>query len=294
MLRLHVEPTSRCTLACPKCERTDLLQRFGRKGLRVQDLDIDAFYKFVDCDVDRIMLAGNLGDPIYHPRLIELVAHFKSRGTSIQLVTNGSRKSRSWWRELNQYLTKDDTIDFSVDGTPDNFTQYRINGDWKSVRVGMEECCAGDALVSWKYIPFNYNENTIDEAREISKSIGVMDFDVTPSWRWEGDDDPWRPSNNLGLKKLGQNTSVENPHAQIVQECDNDRMHYIAASGQYVVCCYAAHYNYYYSSNWWKQKQQYNIQNTSLSECIRQAQQFRATIQDKRYNYCVANCGRCE
>lgn len=293
MLRLHVEPTSRCTLACPKCERTDLLQRFGRKGMPVQDLDVEQLYRFVDCDIDRLFLAGNLGDPIYHPRFIELVAHFKSRGTAIQLVTNGSRKSRSWWRELNQYLTKGDTVDFSVDGTPENFTQYRVNGDWKSVRIGMEECCAGDALVSWKYIPFSYNENTIDEAREISKSIGVMDFDVTPSWRWEGEHDPLRPSANLRTEKLGQGTSVDsNTQAIIVPECEKNKSHYVMANGQYVICCYAAHYNYYYKSDWWKQKENFNIKNTTLSECIRQAEQFRATIQHERYNYCVANCGR--
>jgi len=31
MVSLHVEPTSRCTLACPRCERTELLSKLSNQ-----------------------------------------------------------------------------------------------------------------------------------------------------------------------------------------------------------------------------------------------------------------------
>ena len=43
MVSLHVEATSRCTLACPRCERTTFLNKFGKKSFGINDLDIDNF-----------------------------------------------------------------------------------------------------------------------------------------------------------------------------------------------------------------------------------------------------------
>ena len=38
MVGLHVEDTSRCTLACPLCERTVFMEKFGKKNFRIADL----------------------------------------------------------------------------------------------------------------------------------------------------------------------------------------------------------------------------------------------------------------
>ncbi len=41
-LGLHIEPTSRCTLACPRCERTYFQNKFKKKNFSIVDLDIQA------------------------------------------------------------------------------------------------------------------------------------------------------------------------------------------------------------------------------------------------------------
>jgi hypothetical protein len=46
--------------------------------------------------------------------------------------------------------------DLAFDGSPENFTEYRVNADWDSILVGIEECVAGPATVIWKYIPFSF------------------------------------------------------------------------------------------------------------------------------------------
>ena len=73
MVSLHVEPTSRCTLACPRCERTVFLDKFGKKNFSIDDLNIASLENFIDTPVDDITLCGNIGDPIYHREFINLV-----------------------------------------------------------------------------------------------------------------------------------------------------------------------------------------------------------------------------
>lgn len=299
MVSLHVEATSRCTLACPRCERTELLSRFGKKALSIADIDVNDFETFIDIDVDNILFCGNLGDPIYHKNFLELVRTGKRVAQSIHIVTNGSRKSKSWWKQLNEILDDRDTITFSIDGTPENFTQYRINGDWTSIRVGIDECVLGPARVVWKYIPFKFNENDIETTRLLSNELGIDEFKVEPSDRWN---DNWesydtqRPTlDNLikhsdVVKRNFETTS--NRDFIIYPKCKNNKDHFISSDGYYSSCCYSKHFNFHYKSQWHKNKEDHNIKTSKLSDQISIFNSFYATIQTTRPDYCVFNCGK--
>jgi organic radical activating enzyme len=95
--------------------------------------------KFLDIDLadKTIILSGNYGDPIYHPEFIDLVQQLKQRGARLEITTNGSHRKPEWWQELATYFTTQDTITFSIDGTPNNFTQYRENADWESINLAV-------------------------------------------------------------------------------------------------------------------------------------------------------------
>ena len=193
MVSIHVEPTSRCTLCCPRCERTVFIDKFGKKNFSIGDVDIDALENFIDTRCDDIILCGNVGDPIYHREFLKLVKMCTLKCQRIIITTNGSYKSRKWWRTLNNVLRTSDEIQFSIDGLPENFTKYRVNADWDSIQVGIEECVAGPATTIWKYIPFSFNEHDIAQTRELSQSLGIDKFRIYPSDRWLIDD-PLRPS----------------------------------------------------------------------------------------------------
>ena len=292
---LHIEPTSKCTLRCPRCPRTEMLKRFGKKSLQLADLDIATFKNFVDVPVDRITMCGNVGDAIYHARLGELISVCKKLSKSIHLTTNGSYRSREWWQDICKELTEDDVVCFSIDGTPEVFTEYRINGDWASIKVGIEECVNSKAQVEWKYIPFNFNEHLITTAKQLSNSLGMDRFVVTPSDRWKIND-PLRPSNN---DLIGPRDSVQQEYKKQNQrdfildpKCKNGRHHYISATGYYLPCCYSGDYRFYYKSMWWKDQNKYNIKTTKLSEQIRNFREFYNTIQAEQPEYCIFNCGK--
>jgi MoaA/NifB/PqqE/SkfB family radical SAM enzyme len=293
MVGLHVEATSRCTLACPRCERTVFMEKFGKKNLKILDLDIDRFKQFVDMPIDTIGFCGNLGDPIYHSNFLELVSVSKTKSASIRITTNGSRKSKDWWQQLVSILDNTDTVIFSIDGTPENFTNYRINGDWDSIKTAIDVCVASKVKTIWKYIPFKFNENDIDSVKILSEQLGINQFRVEYSDRWLLDD-PLRPSENL----IGSRDTVQqeyktsgNKSFNIDPKCVSDKEHFISADGFYAPCCYSKNYEFWYKSEWWKDKM--SIQDYTLSECISRFNKFYATIQDTRPDYCVFNCGKC-
>ena len=197
MVSLHLEPTSRCTLGCLRCERTTFLEKFSKKRFSINDVDINALEQFIDVPVTSTTLCGNLGDPIYHREFLKLVKMLKTKSQRITITTNGSYKSRKWWKTLNSVLQSQDEVQFSIDGLPKNFTEYRVNADWDSILVGIQECVLGPASTAWKYIPFSFNEHDIQETKLLSDSLGVGRFSVEPSDRWLIDD-PLKPSNYTG------------------------------------------------------------------------------------------------
>lgn len=179
---LHVGLTNRCRLACPECPRnspgaTYIMSKF--------DLDTDYFKKFlITCDPERILFCGNWGDPIYSKNFIGLVQSLKEKfpNLSITIHTNGSGKRKDWWERLMNVLGDSDTLVFSIDGIPTNYTKYRINSEWSSVELAIKTCVKykkenkKKTSIEWKHLVFSYNENTLQEAYEISKNLGFDKF----------------------------------------------------------------------------------------------------------------------
>jgi len=87
MASIHVEPTSKCTLECPLCDRTWFYEKFKKRLLH--EIQIDNFVNFVGVNAD-ITMCGNNGDPIYHSKFIELCKRLKDNNCKLTIITNGS------------------------------------------------------------------------------------------------------------------------------------------------------------------------------------------------------------
>ena len=292
---LHIEPTSRCTLACPRCARTVMLETFGKKALPIVDLDVKDFENFVDLDLERIMLCGVYGDPIYHRQFEELIKTCKRKANKISIVTNGGHRTQSWWRSVVALLDASDDITFSIDGTPENFTDYRVNGDWASTLIGLKECVSGSVKTIWKYIPFSYNENDIESVKKLALDLGVDDFEISYGDRWEEND--WLKPKNKNLIDARFNNKEDFKKTakrdfEIDPFCKDQQKHYIGANGRYMPCCYVADHRFYYKSQWWKNQKEHNIKNSKLSEQIVLFNTFYNTINAEKPEYCIFNCSK--
>jgi len=290
----HIEPTNICTLRCPRCPRTKFIDQFKSKNWENFQLNLEDFKNFFDIDLNGLIftLCGNYGDPIYYSDLIPMVQWIKSKNANVTIVTNGSYCKLNWWQTLGEHLTDQDKVIFSIDGSPENFTQYRVNADWESIKIGIDAMVKSKAKTIWKYIPFSFNASSIESSRTLSQRLGIDSFEVTPSDRWDGENDPLKP---LGFSGARESAIIQwrnkQDSALIDPICTRTHdQHFISATGHYMPCCYVGDHRFYYKSEFYNNKEIYDISKTTITEVLNNTQNFYNNIKTTKTNYCSFNC----
>ena len=179
--KINLDITHRCTLQCQRCNRAI----FAARGQKVpgEDMTMENFKKVIDY-FEEVYFCGQISDPIFHPQFIEFLKLLKGRKTVIH--TAASHKKEEWYRKAFEANT-DAYWTFGIDGLPKDSHKYRINQDGE--HLFKMACMAAKIVdkVKWQYIVFNYNENNIEEARQMAKDNNLI-FEVQKSSRfWEGD-----------------------------------------------------------------------------------------------------------
>ena len=171
---LHIETTNRCTLKCPACPRT-VWHNLIKRPVPKADLNLEHLKSFLDCEsmkeIDQLLLCGDYGDTIYYPHLFEMIKMFRHK--SFKIKTNGSRRSKEWWQELNSLLTEEDEIIFGIDGIDEENLKYRVNADWDSILTGIDVVTKGPATIKCSTLIFDFNKEKLDEIRDWAESKGM-------------------------------------------------------------------------------------------------------------------------
>ena len=184
--KVELELTSKCVLLCPNCPRT--YQAHMRRVWDNGHVDHEKLLEFLKTsEYKRFQLGGAYGDGLYHPHLVTTLKAIKEAGASFNFDTNGSRRPEADWKELAKMMTWKDCVIFSIDGTPDNFTQYRVNADWESIEMGARIIAQGGGRARWKYIVFKYNQTFEDMKTAYDKAyeMGMQEFVIVHTHRAE-------------------------------------------------------------------------------------------------------------
>jgi MoaA/NifB/PqqE/SkfB family radical SAM enzyme len=268
--RLHIELTSRCTLACPACART-VWNNLLKTPIAKNDLDIDSLEKFLDCEkgrnIDRFLLCGDLGDPIYYPHLFDFIKRFRDTKT-FDIRTNGSYQTESFWKTLASLLGPNDTVIFGIDGLEDTNHLYRRNSDWNSIMLGVDIMSKSSAKVLWQTIIFKYNQDSIAKIQEFAESKGAIFF-TKKSHRFN-DDTLIPEKEHVETQFLFKHEYDKTEPIKIVAICDKERV--ITSDGYFFPCNWIRHPQVFYKSELWKQKAQWleklKLDNTNLDQAL--------------------------
>ena len=297
----HIEISSKCTLACPRCARQEV-----PNSLTNTELSLEFFLKnftpdFTKNNVEKITFCGDDGDPIYAHDLIETIKYFKFHkpSVSIIIVTNGSYKKSDWWHTLGKLLSYNDQIHFSIDGY-DNISnnKYRINSDWDSIVNGINTLVrVSDAWLVWDAIAFKFNEHKIDDMKQIAKDLGFDQFQLTkstkfgkiyPSYgqfdmlqpkdelisnthRFERDitnlsgrsfKEHWLPTNYKYLNQVSVIDGSIKPMCKI-----GNKGLYINSKGEFFPCCWVAN-RYQHNNKWQDMGKKYNLYEQRLVDVL--------------------------
>lgn len=200
----HIEPSSICTLQCPRCPRSEIPESLLNRQLSLRFFQ-EQIGEDVIGQVKKITFCGNDGDPIYCREFLEICKWIKTANPLIHLVviTNGSYKSAEWWQSLGRILDHRDEINWSIDGWDQaSNEQYRVNSQWHSIMSGMQSFVAENqaSYRVWATIGFRFNQHHLAEIKSLAKDAGMDAWQLTKSTKFGshypdayGADDPLCP-----------------------------------------------------------------------------------------------------
>ena len=251
---LHIELTNRCTLECPACPRT-IWKELTKRPITKSDLSIDAFERFMDCDagqkIEKLVLCGDYGDCIYYPELFDFIKRFRHK--KFDLRTNGSRRTKEFWLQLAELMTKDDTIVFGIDGLEDTNHIYRKNADWSSIMTAVDIMTKSPAQVKWQTIIFAFNQDSLQDIKTFAESKGA-EFFAIKTHRYGNDE--LVPNTTLVENNYEWQESFNNNDPIVIEpQCDLAKV--VTCEGYYLPCDWMRNPKTFYKSDLWKNKSEW-------------------------------------
>ena len=251
---LHVELTNRCVLECPACPRTTW-REITKKPVNKSDLSVDSFERFLDCDagrkVETLLLCGDYGDCIYYPDLFNFIDRFRNK--KFDFRTNGSRRSKEFWIQLANVVTKDDKIVFGIDGLEDTNHLYRKNADWSSIMTAVDIMVKSPAQVEWQTIAFSFNQDLLQNIKTFAESKGAKFF-VIKTHRYGND--ALRPNSILVETNHEWQESFSNNDTIIIEpQCDLAKV--VTSDGYYLPCDWIRNPRTFYKSDLWVNRKEW-------------------------------------
>ena len=239
--QLSTELTFRCNAKCPACHRQKPL------SINLNDakytITLEQFKQLFNPellqDLQWLMFNGNFGDSIMNKQFREILAYVKSQGTKIKIHTNGGIHKHDYWVDVGNILTKDDIINFDLDGLWDTHHIYRINTKFENVFENAKSVISTNRpQVHWKYIVFEHNKHQVEEARQLAENVGFTTFSTVKTSR-----DVFAPK--TGNFVHSKKTKVyEKAERQIHCVWENWGKWYISPEGLVFRCCWTGGHYY--------------------------------------------------
>jgi len=171
----NFEITSYCNAGCPSCFRTRKPEIISpNKHLKIEDFEFLIlnninFLKNKQYTDQIAKFCGEVGDPLLHPKIEQLISMAECVFDKVEINTNGGIRNPKWIKNiLTQY--KKTSFVFGIDGLTDVTNQiYRVNVRTDIALKNMIES-AKYAFTRWEYTIFTHNyfelPDVIDFARK--------------------------------------------------------------------------------------------------------------------------------
>lgn len=186
---VHLEVTQRCQASCPMCDRNEN-GGADNKHITNAELTIDDCKQIFKPEfikqLKTMYMCGNLGDPIMARDTLEIFSYFREHNPTMWLSmnTNAGAKNATWWYALAKTFGTNGAVIFSIDGLADTNHMYRQGVNWNNVYRNAKAFIAAGGRARWDYLIFQHNEHQVDEAEELSQTMGFERFQKKKSGRF--------------------------------------------------------------------------------------------------------------
>jgi len=177
----NFETTKFCNAKCPVCFRTrnlELLKRIKSNHLSIADFqdfilnNYDYIKRLSNSEklITIIKFCGELGDPMMHPNLDDLIHISNDVFDRVEIFTNGGLRSNKWVSKmLMQYNKLEFT--FGIDGLSEPINNlYRVNVNTKLALSNMYTS-SKIKKTRWDYNIFTHNYHEIKDVIKIKNKF---------------------------------------------------------------------------------------------------------------------------
>ena len=202
-----LEPTAKCNLACEGCYRANINEHKSLDDIR-RDLDVFARYR----NFDGVSIAG--GDPLTHPRVVDIVREVTRRGWKAILNTNGLALTEDLLRDLKRAGLKGLTFHIdSKQGRP--HWKGKTEQEHNELRLKYAEMVARTGGLSCAFNSTVY-EDTLDAVPDLVQwaqdhidIVHVMVFICFRSATLDGDFDYYAGDQRVDMSPLTYGEKVQ-------------------------------------------------------------------------------------
>lgn len=227
---LDIELTSFCNIRCKGCFR--VISKQADKILNKEYLSLETmrkrFQKHFFPSINVINFCGSIDEPISHPQFFDIIRHFSDWGAHINIATNGSLRTEKWWQELAVILPEDHRVTWGIDGADELSEVYREGSIFKKIQKNYRAFNQAGGKSKWQFIVFEHNEHQLEEAKQIAKQEGFVDFKTIISHRKDSKD----------VKPKQEKIDQIEEETEISCKYGNQKRIFINHMGNVIPCCY--------------------------------------------------------
>ena len=185
--RVYVEVTNKCNLNCSTCMRNVWDVKFG---YMTEETFERILASFQDLPNKPELFFGGYGEPLSHPRILDMIQHAKELGHRVSLITNGILLTE---RVANRLIElKLDMLWVSMDGaSPECYMDVRL-GDAlpriidnlkylqvKKYRTFGASNWAGYPKLGIAFVAMKRNIHNLNEVIRLGNRLGAVEFSIS-------------------------------------------------------------------------------------------------------------------
>lgn len=185
--RVYVEATNQCNLTCSTCMRNVWEVKYGR----MSDDTFERVLAGFDSAEDKPeIFFGGYGEPLSHPRILDLIGQAKNRGHRVSLITNGILLNESIRRSLIDLRL--DMLWVSLDGaSAECYVDVRLGNSLPLIIENLRGLCSQKYLKfgasNWSgrprlgiaFVAMRRNIHDLAEVIRLGSRLGAVEFSVS-------------------------------------------------------------------------------------------------------------------
>lgn len=185
--RVYVEVTNKCNLNCSICMRNVWDVEYGHMSNEALERILSGV---VDCPQKPELFFGGYGEPLSHPKVLEMIAQAKEWGHRVSLITNGILLTEEVSRKLIDLNL--DMLWVSLDGaSPECYADVRL-GDSLPVVLENLTCLrslkyqkfgisswSGHPKLGFAFVAMRRNIRDLGAVIHLGTRLGAVEFSIT-------------------------------------------------------------------------------------------------------------------